>query len=107
MTKLFVKLFLNTIEVKMNNMKIKIKIDKDLCIGAASCVTIAPGTFQLDDENIAHVLDRNNDLSEPVYERVVEVTEEEYENILLGAQSCPTLAVVICDEEGNQIFPEA
>ncbi|KKW36664.1 MAG: hypothetical protein UY81_C0018G0003 [Candidatus Giovannonibacteria bacterium GW2011_GWA2_53_7] len=31
-------------------MKIKVKVDPDLCIGAASCVTIAPETFQLNDE---------------------------------------------------------
>ena len=29
----------------------KIYVDRDLCIGAASCVAIAPGVFALDDEN--------------------------------------------------------
>lgn len=87
-------------------MRIKVKIDRDLCIGAASCVTIAPGNFQLDDENKAYVLDRGAELGGRAYEREVEVTDEEYESILLGAQSCPTLAVIICDEGGKQIFPE-
>ncbi len=62
--------------------KIRVLVDEDLCIGAASCVTIAPETFQL------------------------EVTDEEYEQILLGAQSCPTLAVFIYNEAGEQLFPD-
>lgn len=101
------KPFVNIIELKMRNMKIKIKVDKDLCIGAASCVTISPDTFQLDDENIAYVLDHGEESEGRKYEREMEVTADEYENILLGAQSCPTLAVLIYNEEGNQIFPEA
>ena len=87
-------------------MKIKVKVDKDLCIGAASCVTISPETFQLDDENIAYVLDHNDEPEGRKYEREMEVTEDEYESILLGAQSCPTLAIFIYDEEGQQLFPD-
>ena len=88
-------------------MKIKVKVDPDLCIGAASCVTIAPETFQLNDENIAVVLDHGEEPCGRVYERDMEVTAEEYEMILLGAQSCPTLAIFIFDEAGEQVFPEA
>lgn len=88
-------------------MKIKVKVDPDLCIGAASCVTIDPATFQLNDENIAVVLDHGEEPGGRVYEREMEVSEEEYETMLLAAQSCPTLAVFLYDEEGNQLFPEA
>ncbi|MBU1125993.1 MAG: ferredoxin [Patescibacteria group bacterium] len=87
-------------------MKITIKVDPDLCIGAASCVTIADDTFALNDENKADVLDHGQAPGGPSYERVVEVTEDEKENIILGAQSCPTLAVSIFNEAGEQIFPE-
>ena len=86
--------------------KLTIKVDPDLCIGAASCVTIAPETFQLNDENKAYVLDHGSEPGGSVYERTVEVTEDEKENIILGAQSCPTLAVFIYDEDGKQLFPE-
>ena len=34
----------------------KIVVDRDLCIGAASCVAIAPGVFALDEENKAYVV---------------------------------------------------
>ncbi len=87
--------------------KIKVRVDEDLCIGAASCVTIAPETFQINDENKAWVLDHGQEPDGHKYEREIEVTDEELENILLGAQSCPTLAVYIFDEEGKQLFPES
>ncbi|MFH1711854.1 MAG: ferredoxin [Patescibacteria group bacterium] len=87
-------------------MKITIKVDPDLCIGAASCVTVDSNTFELNDENKAEVLDHGQAPNQPTYERTIEVTEEEKENIILAAQSCPTLAVFVYDEDGKQLFPE-
>lgn len=69
----------------------KIVIKRDLCIGAASCLAVAPNTYDLDDENIAVVVNPKGN------------TDEE---ILLSARACPTLAIFLYDEEGNQIFPE-
>ncbi|MBI2476898.1 ferredoxin [Candidatus Uhrbacteria bacterium] len=86
-------------------MKIRIKVDEDLCIGAASCVTIKPDVFQLNAENKAIVLDPE-DCQTETYERWLEVTQEQYEQILLAAQSCPTLAIFLFDESGKQLFPE-
>lgn len=87
-------------------MKLRIVVDPDLCIGAASCVTIAPETFQLNIENKAEVLDHGAAPSGAAYERTVEVTAAEKETIILGAQSCPTLAITIFDEHGVQVYPE-
>lgn len=86
--------------------KLRIKVDEDLCIGAASCVTITPETFQLDENNKAYVLDKGKEPGGRTFERWLEVTEDEKETIILSAQSCPTLAVFIFDEEGNQLFPD-
>lgn len=86
--------------------KIKVVVDPDLCIGAASCVTIAPETFQLNEENKAWVLDHGQEEGGHTYEREMEVTDDEYEQILLGAQSCPTLAIFIYNEAGEQLFPD-
>lgn len=87
-------------------MKLTIKVDPDLCIGAASCVTIEPATFQLNDENKAVVFDHGQEPGGRTYERTIEVTDDEKENIILAAQSCPTLAICIFDEAGVQLFPE-
>jgi len=68
----------------------KIFIDRDLCIGAASCIAIAPDVFELDDENKAVVKNPKG---------------ADDETIMLAAQSCPTRAIILYDEDGNQIYP--
>jgi len=68
----------------------KVEVDRDLCIGAAPCVTVAPAVFQLDEENKAVIIDEKG---------------ADDETILLAAQSCPTQAIILYDEEGNQIYP--
>jgi len=71
--------------------KYKIEVVRSLCIGAASCVAVAPNTFELDDENIAVVKSGEHDSDE---------------SNLLAAQSCPTKAIVITDlETGQQVYP--
>ncbi len=69
----------------------KIVVDRDLCIGAGPCVTVAPGVFQLDEENKAYIVDPNG---------------ADAETILLAAQACPVLAIFLYDENGKQIYPE-
>jgi len=72
-------------------MKIsKIIVDRDACIGAAPCVVVAPGVFQLDDENKAYIVDSH---------------AADDETILLAAKACPVQAIAIIDDEGKQIFP--
>ena len=68
----------------------KIVVDRELCIGAAPCVTVAPGVFQLDEENKAYVVDQNG---------------ADAETILLAAQACPVQAIIIYDENGSQVYP--
>ncbi len=86
-------------------MKYRIVVDPDLCIGAASCVTIAPEAFTMNTENKAEVLDHGSDEGGPTYTREVELTPEELENVIMGAQSCPTLAIEVFDEAGTRLYP--
>jgi ferredoxin len=69
----------------------KVVVDRDLCIGAAPCVTVAPGVFQLDEENKAYIVDEKG---------------ADDETILLAAQACPVQAIIIYDTEGKQVYPE-
>lgn len=67
------------------------RIDRDLCIGAATCVALAPKAWALDDEAKAIILDS---------------TEEETDETLLeAAKSCPVMAIFITDENGKQLYP--
>lgn len=69
-----------------------VTVIRDKCIGAASCVAVSPTTFKLDSENKAVVLAQKMDSDE---------------NLLLAAQSCPTAAVVVTDDEtGEQVWPK-
>lgn len=68
----------------------KIEIDRELCIGAATCVALAPGVFALDKENKAYVFDAHG---------------ADAETIRLAAESCPTKAIALFDEAGNRMYP--
>lgn len=69
----------------------KITIDRSKCISAADCIAIAPGTFELDDEGICIIKNATGDAESVIEE---------------AARACPTLAIIIHDDNGNQIFPE-
>lgn len=68
----------------------KIVVDRDACIGAGPCVTLAPGTFELDSEGKAVVINTNGDVDK---------------DIIDAAMSCPVMAIKIYDLDGNQIYP--
>lgn len=71
--------------------KYRITIDRNLCIGAASCVALAMKTFELDSENKAVVMEGEGDPPD---------------SVKLAAESCPTKAIILIDEEtGNQEYP--
>ena len=84
----------------------KIMVDRNLCIGAASCVAVAPSTFELDPENKA-VLRRKQapPTSDATARRDLEDQTIDDETLLLAAKSCPTQAILVYDEDGNQIYP--
>ena len=71
--------------------KFTVVVDRNLCIGAASCVAVAPKTFALDNEAKAIILDT--------------AIEELPETIIDSAKACPVAAIIITDETGKQIFP--
>lgn len=68
----------------------KIVIDRDLCIGAASCIAVSGITYELDNETKAVVIDPNT---------VDDAT------LIMSAESCPTKAIFLYDKEGNQVYP--
>jgi ferredoxin len=83
----------------------KITVDRNLCIGAASCVAVAPGVFELDSENKAVILKNNGTSDSGPVEYGVLRDKADHDTLMLAAQSCPTKAIILHDEEGKQIFP--
>lgn len=70
----------------------RVEIDRELCIGAASCIAIGPEAFELDSENKAVTKPHWRDLSD--------------EELLNAAKACPVAAIYLYDEAGHRIYPE-
>lgn len=91
-------------------MPLKVKVDRTLCIGAASCVAVAPNTFELDSEGKA-VIKKKDGSTTSDFVGYADIADEEG-NIKNAAMSCPVNAIVIVevDDQGNevrQVWPEA
>jgi len=69
-----------------------VKIDRDLCIGAATCLAIAPEVFTLDSEAKAVILSSADQTPDDV--------------ILDAARGCPTAAISLTNAQGEKIFPK-
>lgn len=68
---------------------VEIRIIREQCIGAATCVVYAPNTFDLDDTNIAIIKSGDWD---------------GLAKIIAAAQSCPVLAVEVY-QGGTKVYP--
>ncbi len=68
----------------------RVRVDRDLCTGLGNCVALAPTVFELDDDNKAVVLD---------------LSSVDDDILLEAAESCPYDAIIIEDDEGNQVYP--
>lgn len=67
------------------------RIDRDLCIGAATCIALAPKAWALDDEAKAIIIDT--------------ASEETDQALMEAAKGCPVMAIIIEDENGKQVYP--
>jgi ferredoxin len=70
-------------------MGLEVRVDREECIGAQSCVRWAPQVFQIDDEGLAEVLPGG-------------VATTPLEDILKAAGDCPTNAVIVT-EDGRRV----
>jgi len=68
----------------------RIRVDRNLCIGVGNCVAYAPTVFKLDEENKAIVLDPSS---------------VDDETLLEAAESCPENAIIAEDDQGHQLYP--
>lgn len=70
----------------------RVEIDRELCIGAASCVALAPEAFELDGENKA--------VLKPGWAGLTR------EQLLNAAKSCPVAAIFLYGPDGKRLYPE-
>lgn len=70
----------------------RVVIDRELCIGAASCIAVAPEAFELDGENIA--------VTKPLWSTLTD------EQLLNAAKACPVAAILLYGRDGKKIYPD-
>ena len=58
----------------------KLKVDKDICIGCGACQAIAPDVFEIDDDGLAKTI-------------VDEVPEDNSEDAIDAKEGCPVSAI--------------
>jgi len=81
----------------------RIRVDRELCIGAASCLALLPEVFELDEEGKAVIIDKDgNKTSDNTDYSKIPIDAK---LILEAARSCPTNAIIIEDDNGKQIYP--
>ena len=84
----------------------KIKVDRDLCIAASSCILAAEGVFELDDEQKAVMVKQDDaKTSDETMKADLKASTISDDDLLAAAQSCPTKAIFLYDAECEQIYP--
>jgi len=68
----------------------KVRVDRDLCIGVGNCVAYAPTVFALDEDSRVVVLDPSS---------------VDDDTLLEAAESCPENAIIVEDDQGHQLYP--
>ncbi len=58
----------------------RVEVDQQMCIGSANCVQVAPGAFQLNDEEKAEVIDP---------------TAADIETLRKAEEQCPVAAILV------------
>ena len=77
-------------ETKPGPAGLVVIVDREVCIGAADCVAVAPTVFRLDGKRRVTLLDP------------LSVDEK---TIRRAAERCPTDAIILETEDGEQVYP--
>jgi ferredoxin len=86
----------------------KIVVDQETCIGAASCVALAAKTFGLNLEGKVFILNENKEtvVKSSAGESIESDDTAEMdvrETIIEGARSCPVFAIKLFEDDGTEI----
>ena len=73
-------------------MTYQARVDSDLCLGSGSCVADAPQAFAFDDD-------------EGVATTLPGVAELDDDRLRRLARNCPGSAILLVDDEGNEVDP--
>lgn len=74
----------------MTDVPYRIVVDRNKCQGIGACVGAAPDVFEIDREGKATVI-KGGTASDDV--------------VLNAAEACPLEAIILYDEDGEQVYP--
>ena len=85
----------------------RIVVDQDACIGAASCMVIGAKTFGLNADGKAFILNETpvatkNEAGEPIDSASTDAMDVR-EVIIEAARSCPVFAIKLYEDDGTEI----
>lgn len=84
-----------------DDVTLSVSVDQDLCMGAESCVSLAPEVFSLDESQLGR---RTG--TEPLGMIDVEPMTVDSERIIRAAKSCPYKAIRVRNtKSGDQLVP--
>ena len=69
----------------------KARVNKDICIGCGACTCIANNIFEIGDDGLAETIKPYIDEDK----KEKEISEEEKDNVIDAAESCPVGAIVV------------
>jgi ferredoxin len=78
--------------------KVKVIYNREGCIGAGVCWTIAPNFFIQGADNKADLAGGRLNPETGKYELVVEVNEEDFKRLKEAADSCPVFVIEVLEE---------
>lgn len=76
------------VELSQKN-RIRVEVDRGLCIGSGDCVDLVPSVFELDEDDKARVIDPD---------------AASVDDIVEAAHGCPVSAIFVIGEEG-ELYP--
>ena len=84
----------------MNEINVKVEIDKESCMGVGSCVSIAPQVFKIDESSLKSSFMAYAPL------KLLDEHGTSNQTILEAAQSCPYKAIILKNKDNNErIYP--
>jgi ferredoxin len=85
--------------VVVEGVKLDVGVDHELCMGASSCVTLAPEIFRLD-------WSKKKSMFDPAPLETTGVESVDPERVFKAAQSCPYRAIFLQNAAtGERVFP--
>jgi len=82
--------------------KYKVVLEREKCIGAATCVAAYPERWELQED--AKVSIKGDNVEKEKDLEIFWITEEELERFKESAEVCPVNVIHIYDEKGNKII---